>query len=166
MIKTDMKKIMIIGCPGSGKSTFARALAKKTGLPLFYMDQLFWNKDRSFVSHEELDNRINDILDKQEWIIDGNYQRTLRVRLDKCDKVFLLDIPVDICLQGITSRIGTVRDDLPWVEHELDRQFEQYVKDFPTNQLKVIYDILKEYSHLDITIFKNRNEIDEYLKSL
>jgi len=160
-----MQRIMIIGSPGSGKSTFARALAKKTGLPLFYMDQLFWNKDRSSVSKEELDNRINDVVKKQEWIIDGNYQRTLRVRLDRCDKVFLLDFPLDVCLQGIASRVGTVRDDLPWVENELDPEFEQYVKDFPTSQLKEIYDIFKEYPHLDITIFKNREEMAKYLES-
>jgi len=158
-----MRKVMIIGCPGAGKSTFARALSAKTGLPVFYMDRLFWNKDGTSVSQEELDKRLNEVLIQNEWIIDGNYQRTLRARMEVCDKVFLLDFPLELCLQGIRSRIGTVREDLPWVEQELDSEFEQYVKDFPSQQLLEIYTLLKEYSHIDLTIFKNRDEVADYL---
>jgi len=158
-----MQKVMIIGCPGSGKSTFARALSIKTGLPVFYMDCLFWNEDGTSVSQEKLGERLNEVLLKNEWIIDGTYRRTLRARLDACDKVFLLDFPLEVCLQGIRSRIGTVRVDLPWIEQELDPEFEQYVKDYPSQQLLEIYTILKEYSHIDLTIFKNRDEIADYL---
>ncbi|MBO4330628.1 MAG: adenylate kinase [Oscillospiraceae bacterium] len=159
-----MRRVMILGCPGSGKSTFARALADMTGLQLIYMDRLFWNEDRTSVSRDLLDERLADVVKREKWIIDGNYQRTLRIRLDSCDTVFLFDLPLDVCLQGIRSRIGTVREDLPWVEPELDPDFEQYVKDFPTHQLPEIYELLKEYPQIDLTVFKDRDDIEKYLK--
>lgn len=72
-----MQKIMVIGCPGAGKSTFSRALQGKIGLPLFYLDMLFWNCDKTNVSREEFDQKLSDILKQDKWIIDGNYGRTL-----------------------------------------------------------------------------------------
>jgi len=161
-----MQRVMIIGCPGSGKSTFARALAGKTGLPLYYMDRLFWNADGTNISREELDARLAEILQYPEWIIDGNYQRTLPVRLEACDTVFLLDYPLAVCLEGIRSRIGTAREDLPWVEPSLDPEFEQYVRDFPAQQLADIYELLKEYPQKDLHIFKTREETARYLAQL
>lgn len=69
-----MERVLVIGCPGAGKSTFARALQGATGLPLYYLDQLFHLPDGS---HEGL----AAILKAPRWIIDGNYQRTLAPRL-------------------------------------------------------------------------------------
>ena len=70
-------KIMIIGSPGSGKSTFARKLRDKTGLPLFYLDMIKHKLDRTTISSEEFDKKLKEILVKSQWIIDGNYKRTL-----------------------------------------------------------------------------------------
>lgn len=157
-----MKKVIIIGCPGAGKSTFSRALHKKTGLPLFHLDMLFWNEDKSHVSREVFDKRLDDILKQDDWIIDGNYGRTLETRLKSCDTVFILDFPVDACLSGVNTRIGKPRDDMPWIEQELDTQFKQWIIDFPKNELPHIYSLLKKYDK-DIYIFKSRHEINDYL---
>lgn len=88
-----MQKIIIIGSPGSGKSTFSRKLRDVTGLPLFYLDMLWHLPDRTNVSREEFDRRLSEILSGEKWIIDGNYQRTLELRLRECDTVFLFDLP-------------------------------------------------------------------------
>ena len=77
-------KIMIIGSTGSGKSTFARKLRDKTGLPLFYLDMIKHKPDRTTISSEEFDKKLKEILVKSQWIIDGNYQRTLEVRMKEC----------------------------------------------------------------------------------
>ena len=100
-----MKKIMVIGSPGAGKSTCARKLQRKTHLPLYYLDMLWHRADKTNVSREEFDARLGEILQKDAWIIDGNYQRTLEMRLQACDTVFLLDFPLEICLAGVKSRI-------------------------------------------------------------
>jgi len=161
-----MNRIMVIGCPGSGKSTFSRKLRDKLNLPLIYMDCLFWNPDRTKVTRDEMDRRIADAVSGEKWIIDGNYQRTLETRLKACDKVFLFDLPLEECLKGISQRVGTRHEDLPWVEAELDEDFRQYVADFPDNQLKEIYALLERYEGKDITVFRSHEEADEYLRSI
>ncbi len=161
-----MKKVIIIGCPGAGKSTFSRALHKKTGLPLFHLDMLFWNKDKSHVTREVFDKRLDDILKQDDWIIDGNYGRTLETRLKSCDTVFLLDFPVDACLSGVNTRIGKPRDDMPWIEQEFDKDFKQWIINFPAKELPCIYSLLEKYKEKNIIIFKSHNEIIDYLDKI
>ena len=144
MNKFEAKKIIVIGCPGSGKSTFARKLCDAMGLPLYYLDMLFHRPDRTTAAHEEFDAALAGILAKDRWIIDGNYLRTLPMRLAACDAVFFFDLPTKQCLEGASSRIGTVREDLPWVETELDPDFCQYILDFPSDQLPRIRALLQE----------------------
>lgn len=118
-----MEKVLVIGCPGGGKSTFARALRDKTGLPLYYLDMLWHKPDRTNISREEFDLELGRILQRDRWIIDGNYLRTLEMRLKECDTVFLLDYPLEVCLAGAEERIGKPREDIPWVEREFDGEF-------------------------------------------
>ena len=86
-----MKKAIIIGCPGSGKSTFARALAEKTGLPIFHLDNMFWNADRTHVEKPVFLERLRTAMAQDSWIIDGNYNSTMELRMEAADTVFLLD---------------------------------------------------------------------------
>lgn len=158
-----MKKIVVIGCPGAGKSTFARRLKEMTGLPLYYLDQIWHKADRTTVSKEEFDAKLGEIIQQDSWIIDGNYLRTMECRLDACDTVFFLDYPLEICLEGAKARIGTVREDMPWVETEFDEEFRQWILDFPKDQIPVIYELLKKYeTEKEIIIFKSRDEAEKF----
>ena len=162
-----MNKVIVIGCPGAGKSTFARKLKDKTNLPLFYLDQIWHKPDRTTISDEEFDAKLFELLEKQDkWIIDGNYYRTLEIRLKKADTVFFLDVPVEDCLEGAKSRVGTVREDLPWVEDELDEEFRQWILDFPKKQRSIIYSLIDKYSDKNIYIFKSRQEANDYLNNI
>jgi adenylate kinase family enzyme len=164
MVVRKIHKAIIIGSPGSGKSTFARKLRDKICLPLYYLDQIWHKPDRTNVTREEFDRRLNEILQKGEWIIDGNYQRTLEMRITACDIVFLFDLPTEVCLEAATSRIGTKREDLPWIENELDEEFRQWIVDFSKKQLPQIYDLLSKYAaDKCVHIFKSREESDLYL---
>jgi len=156
---------MVIGSPGAGKSTFARKLRDKTGLPLYYMDMLFHKPDRTTVTREELDQRLQEILQTDSWIIDGNYQRTLPMRFEACTDVIILDYPLEQCLKGAETRIGTKREDMPWIEQEFDPEFRQYILDFPKEQLPRIYELVEQYRETkNITIFRSREEADEWLE--
>ena len=160
-----MRKVIIIGCPGAGKSTFARRLRDATGLPLYYLDMLWHRQDQTTISREEFDERLHEILCRGEWIIDGNYQRTLEKRLEECDTVFLLDYPLEVCLSGAASRIGKAREDMPWIEPAFDEAFRQWIVDFPRDQLPHIYDLLAKYQeNRDIIIFKSRKDAEDYFK--
>lgn len=118
-----MNRVLVLGCPGAGKSTFARALQEKTGLPIHYIDRMFWNEDKTNVSREELDARVLAATKEDKWIIDGNYKRTIPMRLKRADTVFYLDYPTELCLEGVKNRMGTARPDMPWVETEEDPEF-------------------------------------------
>lgn len=160
-----MQKIMIIGCPGAGKSTFARRLRDLTGLPLYYLDQIWHKPDRTNLSREEFDARLGEIVKQERWIIDGNYLRTMECRLEACDTVFFLDYPLELCLEGARARIGTVREDLPWVETEFDEEFHQWILDFPKDQLPQMYELMKQYENTkEIIVFHSREEAEQWLK--
>ncbi len=162
-----MLKIIIVGSPGAGKSTFARKLRDITGIPLFYLDMLWHKPDRTTVTQEEFNNRLNGILQKDRWIIDGNYQRTLEPRLQACDTVFLMDFPLETCISGAKSRIGKKREDLPWTELEFDPEFKQWIQDFPKNRLPQLYEMIETYKdNKEIMVFHSRKEADDYLAAM
>lgn len=162
-----MLRAVVIGSPGAGKSTFARKLRDKTGLPLYYLDLLWHKPDQTTHTKVEFDFALQPILQKDNWIIDGNYQRTLEKRLQRCDTVFLLDYPVEICLAGAKSRIGKVREDLPWVETSFDPEFKEFIENFSQDELPQIYSKIDKYrDKLNVIVFKSRDEANEYLKNI
>ena len=161
------QKAVIIGCPGAGKSTFARILSDKTHLPLYYLDMLWHKPDRTTVDRKIFDKKLKEIVLKDKWIIDGNYGRTLEMRIQACEAVFLLDFPVAECLTGVDSRIGKQRVDMPWIETEFDEEFRQWIIDFPKNELPIIYELLDRYkSEKNIYVFHSRADIDDYLSKI
>lgn len=162
-----MNKIIIIGSPGAGKSVFSRKLREVTKIPLYHIDMLYHNWDGSHISREELELKLKEIFKKDKWIIDGNYQRTLETRIKECDTVYLLDFPTEVCLQGARERVGKKRDDLPWLEKNLDEEFKKAIIDFPKEKLPKIYELLEKYKkNLNVIIFKSREETDEYIDKL
>lgn len=162
-----MEKVIVIGCPGSGKSTFARALRERTNLPLYHLDMIWHKPDRTNVTREEFDRQLGEILRRERWIIDGNYSRTLELRIKHSDTVFLLDFPVELCLSGVESRIGYKREDMPWVESEFDGEFKRLICDFHRDELSQIYALLDKYSTgRETIVFKTRQDVKDYLQKM
>ena len=158
-----MKKIIVIGCPGSGKTTFAERLRDKTGIPLFYLDAIWHKPDRTHISRENFDARLSEILALDSWIIDGNYSRTIERRIAACDTVFLFDLPTQVCLDGAISRLGKGRYDMPWIDTELDPNLKREIEEFPIKNLPFIYELLKKQSDQNIVVFKSRQQSDDFL---
>lgn len=162
-----MKKIIVIGCPGSGKSYFSKKLKDILNYPIYHLD-LIWNKpDKTTISREEFDSILNKIFLEDTWIMDGNYQRTLEMRINACDTIILLDFDLEVSLEGATSRVGQLRDDMPWKEESLSEEFKNKILSFRDEKLPEIYKLLDEYKdEKEIIIFKNREESNNYLDSL
>ena len=162
-----MKKIIVIGCPGSGKTTFAERLCRLSGLPLFYLDAIWHKSDRTHISRAEFDERLSEILSLGSWIIDGNYSRTVERRMAACDTVILFDLPVEVCLAGAVARLGTKRLDMPWIDTELDPWLEREILEFPTQHLPAIYDLMETYKDSrEIIVFRSHEEADAFLARL
>lgn len=169
-----MKRILIIGNAGAGKSTFAKALSQKLGLPLVHLDQLFWYGDWQTVERLEFDQRLQEELEKPQWIIDGNFSRTLPHRLQYCDTVFWLDMPTITCLWGITKRIitnyGKVREDMGGnCRERFDRQKPAFYKNvigFNKRHRKKYKALLAQQEHVTVHILRRRRDIKIYLQGL
>ncbi len=166
-----MKRVIIIGCGGSGKSTLSRVLSEKTNLPVVHLDKLFWKEGWVNISREEFDNLLNEELKKEEWIIDGNYDRTLKERLKKSDTVIYLDYPRMTCLLGVVKRVlsnyGKVRPDMAeGCPEKFDLEFIKWIWNFNKEHRDKFYKILKEESDKQIYIFRNRKECNEFVKNL
>jgi len=159
-----MKKIIVIGCPGSGKSTFSKALHKITGIPLFHLDMMFWNEDKTTVEKAVFLNRLLKTVQNDEWIIDGNYASTMELRMQACDTVIFLDYPLDVCLNGIKERRGKVRSDMPWMESdEDDAEFIEFITNYNSQSRPKVLELLERYSEKDIFIFSSRTQEEGFL---
>ena len=80
-----MNKVIVIGCPGSGKSTFSRSLHTKSSIPLYHLDMMYWNPDKTTVDRNTFIEKLTTVLQSDEWIIDGNYGSTMEYRMAACD---------------------------------------------------------------------------------
>lgn len=168
-----MERILIIGNAGSGKSTFATILAEKTGLPLVHLDRLYWRGNWEHCSREEFDAILQTELLKPQWIIDGNFNRTIPQRLKYCDRVFYFDLPTCVCLWGITKRVlqnyGRTRKDMGGncPEHfdknkiSLYRNVLRFNREHRTQYLEMLNN-----SGVQVTIFKTRKQVKQFLDSI
>jgi adenylate kinase family enzyme len=164
-----MKKIIVIGCPGSGKSYFSKKLSEITNIPKFHLDVLFWQENWVKTPRDEFLNKILDVINNNSsWIIDGNYQSTLEFRIQYADTIFFLDMPTKLCLESERLRRGKPRDDLPsyLIEEGEDEEFVNLITNFQDNQRHLIVEILEKHKDKNIIVFKSREEVNQYLLKL
>ena len=158
-----MNRILIIGSPGAGKSTFAKELAKRTVLPLYHLDLIWFHDNGEVESREIFDKKLQVILETDRWIIDGYYPRTLEHRLKYADTVFFFDIPEEICLEGAKQRLGVKRDDNPIYETKLNESLKERILTFRIFNTPYIEDLLEDFEG-KIIRFHSREEIENWLK--
>ncbi len=164
-------RILIIGICGSGKSTLARALREKTGLPLVHLDALFWLPGWVERDKAEFDALLLAELEKPRWIIDGNYSRTLPLRLKYCDAVIWLDYNRFTALMGVARRVltqrGRTRADMgAGCPERFDWAFMKYVWGFNKKNRGKMEQMLAGLNGVAVHRMKNRWQLRQLLREL
>ena len=164
-----MKRVLVIGTGGSGKTTVARRLAERTGLPLIHLDALYWRPDWQPTPAEEWRATVQHLVGGDAWIIDGNYGGTLDLRVEACDTVVFLDLPRVVCLWRVLKRqarhIGRARPELnPGCPERLSWEFLVWIWTYRSRRRGAI---LNRLAALDkrkrVAILRSSAEIEEFL---
>lgn len=159
-----MKKVLIIGCPGSGKSYFSRELAQSTGLPLYHIDKIRWRTDWTLMPQEQFLPILKEIMETDEWIIDGNYLNSMELRLGYADTVFYFDLPTEECLANVEQRKGKPREDMPdgMIDRE-DPEFIEFIKNYNRDTKPRVEELLSRFSG-EVIVIKSREDKQQYLQ--
>ena len=167
-----MERIMIIGCGGAGKSTLARQLGEKTGLPVVHLDKIWWAPGHwQHTTREDFDARLMLEMEKPQWILDGNFNRTLEARLERCDTVIYLDLPRWVCLTSWLGRViknwGTARPDMAegcneWFDPEMAKWIWKFNKQNRPRYLQM----LSQLEGKRVYILRSRSAVKKFLESL
>lgn len=162
---------MIIGCSGSGKTTLARALKEKLGLPVVHLDQLWWKNGWEHVTREEFDSRLAMALNMEEWIIDGNYSRTMPMRLSRCDTIIYLDFDRWECLLGMVQRFlknrGKVRPDMgPGCPERFDWKLVRWIWYYNEKNRVQNETYLAQAQHAEHIVLHSRREVKTFLENI
>lgn len=164
-----MKRILVIGSGGSGKTTFARRLAERTGLPLIHLDSLYWRPGWDPTPDERWRNNVAELVREDAWIMDGNYGGSLDIRLEACDTVIFLDIPRITCLWRVLRRqwqhIGQVRPELPaGCPERLSWEFIKWIWTYPARRRgSIVQRLQRLQGHKRVVMLRTRSEIDQFL---
>lgn len=164
-----MKRILVIGSSGAGKSTFARRLSEATGLRLIHLDKLFWNPNWVETAKDEWRKKIEKTLQGESWIIDGNYSGTMETRLAACDTVIFLDMPRALCVYRILKRVAFYRkgsrpDMAEGCDERFDWEFIKWVWNYPQRSKPKVEALLKKFQDTKTVIrLKSKREIENFL---
>jgi adenylate kinase family enzyme len=165
-IKT-FKRIIIVGNSGSGKSYMGKKLSEITNLPLIHLDNVFWQPNWVKTPREEWIKKQRSLIEKEKWIIDGNYNSTLELRFEAADLVIFLDINRFVCLISAFRRHGKKRSDLPdYLVEKVDSEFFDFCKwiwSFYKTGKKKILDLHHKYPDKDFIVINNRKKLKSFL---
>ena len=164
------KRILVLGCAGSGKSTLSKKLSQKLDIEVIHLDAHYW-KNWQEANSEEFAAFVGEIVTRESWIIDGNYRKTLPVRLAVADSVIFLDFPTSTCIMSVIKRTlrnyGKERDDMgEGCRERFNLSFLKWVLTFRRKNRRFITDNLDAFPEVNKIILKSRKEANEFLENL
>ncbi|MGB0525819.1 MAG: DNA topology modulation protein [Flammeovirgaceae bacterium] len=164
-----MKRVMIIGSCGAGKSTLSLKVQQRLGIALIHLDQLYWKPNWVESSKEEFRAKVAEAVKQDTWIMDGNYGSTLDIRLARADTIVFLDLSRWVCLRRVIMRwitnLNQTRSDMTeGCKEKLDLEFLHYIYTYPTNKRpKILNTLARLKPHQQVYHLKNRQDIGEFL---
>ncbi|HQZ97180.1 MAG TPA: DNA topology modulation protein [Pyrinomonadaceae bacterium] len=166
-----MKKIIVIGSGGAGKSTFSRRLGDALGIPVIHLDQLYWRPNWDKMPKPDWEATVAELVKGHSWIMDGNFGGTREMRMRAADTIIFLDVPRRICLYRAIKRAlkyrGTNRPDMAeGCNEKLDLEFIGWVWNYPGRARKRIIDEMKEFPDKRFVTLRSSSEIDLFFERI
>ena len=166
-----MKRVIVIGSGGAGKSTFSRRLGEITRLPVIHLDRLFWRSGWVPTPKEEWKERVSREIERPEWIMDGNFGGTREMRMAAADTIIRLDLSRWLCIYRILKRTllyrpGSRSDMAEGCHERLDMEFILWVWNYPRRSRKNALAEMEKFSEKDIIILKTPREVEQFLQRL
>lgn len=165
------ERIIVIGSPGAGKSTLAKFVSEKTGIELFHLDRIHWLPGWNEIQDSEFIARQKEILSMESWIIEGNYQRTIDLRLHAADTVLFLDFPRYVCIYRALKR-STLEKNKPrpdmaeGCKEKLDLDFLKWIWNYPNRDRSETITKLAALSEKTIITLRSRKDVRDFCASL
>jgi adenylate kinase family enzyme len=167
-----VKRVLVIGSGGSGKSTFARRLGEMLRLEVIHLDKIYWHPGWVETPREEWLRKVDELCRGESWVMDGNYSGTLDRRLEACDTVVFLDLPRTLCLRRVLKRMLTYRksvrpDMTEGCPERLSLKFLRWVWNYPTKSRPKVLGLLEGHS-AGRRVFRLRTaaEVESFLEGL
>ncbi|GAB3432445.1 P-loop NTPase family protein [Flindersiella endophytica] len=157
-----MERVLVVGCCGGGKSYVARAIGQLTGAPVTHLDAMYYDDEWNTAPMDDFADAQRELVARPRWVIDGNYNSTLEIRLRACDTVVFVDVPTRSCLWGIFSR--HVRRG---GEHQLNLDVVKYVLGYRRTMRPRVLAKLEEYAgHARVVSLHSRARARQWLVDL
>ena len=166
-----MQRVLVIGSGGSGKSTVAAQLGELLNLEVHHLDKFFWSAGWVKPEPDEWIKTVTDLIERDSWVMDGNYSGTLELRLRKCDTIVFLDLPRVLCLWRIVKRFLLYRnrnrpDVAEGCPEKLDFEFVSWVWNYPRRSRPKVIKLLREHAvEKQVFWLRSRNEVKKFLAS-
>ena len=167
-----MKKIAIIGSSGAGKSHLARAIGEILNLEVIHLDKEFWQPGWNEMPKDEWGSRVEWLVARDAWIIDGNFGGTMEIRIAAADMIIFLDLPRSLCVWRTLKRVATYRQgtrpDMAEGCHEkLDLKFLKWIWDFPSQtRPRILERLNRAEKEKTIVRLRNQIEVSKFLEDL
>lgn len=169
---TRMKKVMVIGHPGAGKTTLAIEMGRALNLPVIHLDKEFWQPGWRHSERQEWRERVRRMAKGERWIMDGTYDNSLDIRLPYADTIVFLDFPTGLCLWRVVSRVfrgyGRVRPDMAdGCREKIDWAFFKFVWEYRKIRRPRILTAMKKYSpNATVIRLVTSREVDSFAREL
>ena len=164
-----MKRVIVIGCGGAGKSTFSRNLSDKLDIPVYHLDKLFWNRGWISTPQDEFDNKIQELANRDKWIIDGNYIRTFDMRAERADTIIFINMPTYVCFYRVIKRRVMYKDKsrpdmAEGCPEGIDFEFFKWVLTYNKKIRPRILEKLKKYNDKTVIILNSEKEVKDFIE--
>lgn len=167
-----MRRVLVIGSGGAGKTTFAARLGERTGLPVIHLDRLYWRPGWTETPKEEWEELVRDVIARDTWILDGNYGGTLAKRLAAADTVVFLDVPRVVCIARVLRRrlrhAGRSRPDVTdGCPERITWEFLRWIWTYPARRRPGVLELLAQFESRGgrAAVLRSGREIEAFVES-